>query len=91
MHLRNRFALGAGHAVKVDVYAASFPVTKKSHSVLFSPPRSVWGDSGCPWEQEGVWTWRESKLEEGEGEAIPLKCDYFTKHPETGVQVEWYR
>ena len=87
------FALGSGHPVLVDNFAEKFPypVTAKVGQTKMRSPGgvSVWlqGEGkGCIWEEHGVWKWKSRT-----NEPVMLRCDYFTRHPETGVDVEWYR
>lgn len=86
------WALGAGHAVLIDHYGPSFPVTAKTHAVLLSPAqgRTAWiAERGCIWEEHGVWAWDPKRGEVGE--PVALRCDYFTKDPVTGREVDWYK
>ncbi|KAI5480839.1 glycoside hydrolase family 5 protein [Pseudohyphozyma bogoriensis] len=86
------WALGTGHPVLIDHYVPSFPVTAKSHQVLLTPPngRTAWkAGVKCIWEDHGVWAWDPKRGRFGE--PVVLKMEYFTKHPETGKEVEWYQ
>jgi hypothetical protein len=86
------WALGDGHPVLVDHYVPKFPVTAKSHSVIFEPPnkRRAWKEGvRCLWEEHGVWAWDGKRGTVGE--PVALRVDYFKKDPRTGKEVEWYK
>lgn len=36
-----------------------------------------------------MWKWDANRGERGE--AVVMRCDYFTRDPETGKEVDWYR
>lgn len=82
------FALGDGIPQTVDVYVKSWPIpTRKSHSRLINANKvSAWlqGQS-CIWKKHGVWDVDEN------GKPVLLDTKYFSKHPETGEPIEFYR
>lgn len=83
------FALGAGHPTEVPHWVKSFPMpTRMSHRILRNEGGAVvWKPDGptagkCIWAEHGVWGWDPAK-----GQAVALRENYFTRHPETGKEV----
>ncbi|KIL62019.1 glycoside hydrolase family 5 protein [Amanita muscaria Koide BX008] len=86
------FQLGAGHPTRVPTYRRFLvvPTVATSKTILNPKGRKAWTASGptrgqCLWEMHDVWGWDTKK-----DEAIVLRENYFTRHPETGEQIDWY-
>ncbi|KAL0098124.1 glycoside hydrolase family 5 protein [Phycomyces blakesleeanus] len=83
------FALGSGIPQTVGVYIKSWPFpTKRSHDrVINESKTSAWIDGqSCVWKEHNVWGVNKST-----GEPELLDSAYFSKHPSTGVKVDFYK
>ncbi|KAI8849561.1 glycoside hydrolase superfamily [Chytridium lagenaria] len=79
------FALGSGVSLDVPFYVQSWPwPTQKAGTKRLNDEKlSAWIDGRkCIWEEHGVWKMVD-------GKPVPLKTDYFSKHPITGRKVNF--
>ncbi|KAF8630871.1 hypothetical protein AX17_005230 [Amanita inopinata Kibby_2008] len=86
------FQLGVGYPTLIPTWTRSFPMptSKTLETLLNTKGRNAWRDDGptggkCLWEMHGVWGW-DLKKKEG----VVLRENYFSKHPMTNEQIDWY-
>ncbi|KAF8802051.1 glycoside hydrolase family 5 protein [Phlegmacium glaucopus] len=86
------FQLGTGHPTFVSTWTRSFPMPTKhtSHTLLNTTKTKAWRPDGptqgrCLWEFHDVWRWNTVT-----DQAVILRENYFTKHPDTGKKIDWY-
>ena len=86
------FQLGTGHPTFVSTWTRSFPMPTKrtSHTLLNTTKTKAWRPDGptqgrCLWEFHDVWRWNTVT-----DQAVILRGNYFTKHPDTGKKIDWY-
>ncbi|KAG0297236.1 hypothetical protein BGZ98_000663 [Dissophora globulifera] len=82
------FALGDGMPLPIGVWVKSWPYpTKKERTrIINTEKESAWIDGECLWRQHGVWS-----VHSKTGAPQLDRPDYFTKHPETGEKIDFYR
>ncbi|PPQ65139.1 hypothetical protein CVT24_003229 [Panaeolus cyanescens] len=86
------FQLGAGHPTLVSTWTRSFPMpTRHTSTTLLNTAKvKAWRQDGptsgrCLWEYHDVWRWSNKS-----NKAVSLREHYFSVHPDTGKQVDWY-
>ena len=66
------------------------PTKRTSHTLLNTTKTKAWRPDGptqgrCLWEFHDVWRWNTVT-----DQAVILRGNYFTKHPDTGKKIDWY-
>jgi hypothetical protein len=86
------FQLGTGHPTLVSTWTRSFPMPTKntSQTLLNTTKAKAWRPDGptqgrCLWELHDVWRWNTVT-----DQAVILRENYFTRHPDTGKNIDWY-
>ena len=86
------FQLGTGHPTMVSTWSRSslMPTKITSQTLLNTTKTKAWRPDGptqgrCLWEYHDVWRWNTVT-----DQAVILRENYFTRHPDTGEKIDWY-
>ncbi|KAG0200638.1 hypothetical protein BGX28_006341 [Mortierella sp. GBA30] len=82
------FALGDGIPMPIEVWVKSWPLpTKKQRTRMVNTEKDcAWLEGECLWKQHGVWS-----VNPQTGQPQVDRPDYFSRHPQTGQEIDFSR